>query len=83
MADIEVIPNATKAQEIYSNIVKSAAKELLWIFPTPNAFIRQDKMGAIQLARQGAKERNVKVRILVPVSSLIEQKSTATKGILS
>jgi signal transduction histidine kinase len=74
LADIEVIPNATKAQEIYSNIVKSAAKELLLIFPTPNAFIRQDKMGAIQLARQAAKERNVKVRILVPVSSLVEQK---------
>ncbi len=74
LADIEVIPSSTRAQEIYSNIVKSAAEEILWIFPTTSAFIRQDKIGAIQLAQQAAKERNVKVRILVPPSSLIEQK---------
>ncbi|MGC2683167.1 MAG: ATP-binding protein [Candidatus Nitrosopolaris sp.] len=74
LADIEVIPSSTRAREIYSNIVKSAAEEILWIFPTTSAFIRHDKIGAIQLAQQAAKERNVKVRILVPPSSLIEQK---------
>jgi signal transduction histidine kinase/CheY-like chemotaxis protein len=74
LADIEVIPSSTRTQEIYSNIVKSAAEEILWIFHTTNAFIRQDKIEAIQLAQQAAKERNVKVRILVPASSLIEQK---------
>ena len=74
LAGIEVIPSSTRAQEIYSNLIKSAAGEILWIFPTTNAFIRQDKMGGIQLAQQAAKERNVKVRILVPSSSLIEQK---------
>ena len=73
LADI-VIPSPTRAQEIYSNIVKSASEEILWIFPTTTAFIRQDEIGAIQLAHQAAKERNVKVRILVPPSSLIEQK---------
>ena len=79
LADIEVIPSSTRTQEIYSNIVKSAAEEILWIFPTTNAFIRQDKNGAIQLAQQAAKERNVKVRILVPASSLIEQKAQQLK----
>jgi signal transduction histidine kinase/CheY-like chemotaxis protein len=74
LADIEVIPSSARAQEKYLNIVKSAEEEVLWIFPTTNAFIRQDKIGAIQLAQQAAKERNVKVRILVPASSLIEQK---------
>ena len=74
LADIEVIPSPTRAEEIYLNIVKSAAEEILWIFLTTSAFIRQDKIGAIQLAQQAAKERNVKVRILVPPSSLIEQK---------
>jgi signal transduction histidine kinase/ActR/RegA family two-component response regulator len=54
LADIEVIPSPTRAQEIYSNIVKSAAEEILWIFPTTNAFIRQDKIGTIQLAQQAA-----------------------------
>ena len=79
LADIEVIPSSTRAQEIYSNLVKSAAEEILWIFPTTNAFIRQEKIGGIQLAQQAAKERNVKVRILVPTNSLIEQKTQQLK----
>src|SRR5919198_470458 len=74
LADIEVIPSSARAQEIYLNIVRSAAEEILWIFPTTNAFIRQDKIGAIQLGKDAAKERNVKVRILAPASNLIEQK---------
>ena len=74
MADIEVIPSSARAQEIYSGYCKGASEEILWIFPTTNSFIRQDKIGAIQLAKQAAKERNVKVRILVPANSLIEQK---------
>jgi two-component system, OmpR family, sensor histidine kinase VicK len=48
------------------DIVKAASKEILWIFPTTNAFLRQDKMGAIPLAIQAARERNVRVKILVP-----------------
>jgi signal transduction histidine kinase len=71
---IEVIPSSTRAQEKYLNMVRSAQEEVLWIFPTANALIRQDKIGAIPLAKQAAKERNVLVRILIPTSSLIEQK---------
>jgi hypothetical protein len=74
LAHIEVIPSSKRAQEMYLNIVRSATKEILWIFPTTNAFIREDKIGIIQLAKEAAKERNVKVRILVPANSLIEQK---------
>ena len=74
MADIEVIPSSARAQDLYLDIIKTASEEILWIFPTANAFIRQDKIGAIQLAKQAAKERNVKVRILVPTNRLIEQK---------
>ena len=74
LADIEVIPSSTRAQEIYLNIVKSAAEEILWIFPTANAFICQEKIGVIKLAKQATKQRTVKVRILVPTNHLIEQK---------
>ena len=74
LADIEVIPSSDEAQKIYLNIVKAATEEVLLIFPTVNAFIRQDKMGAIPLAKVAAREGNVKVRILVPANSLIEQK---------
>ena len=60
LADIEVIPSSARAQEKYLNIVKSAAEEVLWIFPTTNAFIRQDKIGAIQLAQQASKRKKCK-----------------------
>lgn len=71
--DIEVIPSSDEAQKIYLNIVTAAKEEVLWIFPTVNAFIRQNEMGAIPLAKVAARKRNVRVRILVPANSLIEQ----------
>jgi phosphatidylserine/phosphatidylglycerophosphate/cardiolipin synthase-like enzyme len=74
LADIEVIPSSARAQELYLDIVKSASEEILLIFPSINAFIRQEKIGAIQLAEEAAKERNVKIRILVPRNGLVEQK---------
>src|SRR5919199_1480623 len=74
LADVEVIPSSVRAQELYLDLVKSASEEILWIFPTPSAFIRQEKIGAIQLAKEAAEERNVKVRIMIPANSLIEQK---------
>jgi signal transduction histidine kinase len=74
LADIQVIANSLRAQDRYIEIVKSASKEILWIFPTTSAFLRQDKMGAIPLAMQAARERNVKVKVLVPANKLIEEK---------
>jgi signal transduction histidine kinase/CheY-like chemotaxis protein len=74
LADIEVIPSSARAQGIYLDIVNAAKEEILWIFPTTNAFFRQDKIGAIPVAIQAARERNVIVRILVPGNSLIEEK---------
>jgi two-component system, OmpR family, sensor histidine kinase VicK len=73
LADIEVVPSSAKAQDRYLNILKSASEEILLIFPTTGSVIRQEKIGVIQLAIQGAKERNVKVRILMPSNSLTEQ----------
>ncbi len=72
--DIEVIPSSAKAQEMYLNIVGSATEEILLIFPTTSAFIRQEKIGVIRLAKEAAKDRNVKVRILMPTKSLVKQK---------
>ena len=74
LADIEVISSSLRAHDRYLDIVKQASEEILWIFPTTNAFIRQDKMGAIPLAIESARERNVKVRILMPANNVVEQK---------
>jgi signal transduction histidine kinase len=74
LADVEVIPSSARAQHLFLDTIKTALEEILWIFPTTNAFVRQDNMGAIPLAIQAARERNVKVKILVPANSLIQQK---------
>ncbi|HYV52722.1 MAG TPA: hypothetical protein VE971_05450 [Candidatus Eisenbacteria bacterium] len=62
LADIEVIPRSARSRLLYLDLVKNAKEEILFIFPTSSAFIRQEKMGAIPLAVQAAKERAVKVR---------------------
>ena len=74
LADVEIIPSSVRAQELYLDMVKGVSEEILWIFPTPRAFIRQEKIGAIQFAKDVAKERNVKIRIMIPADKLIEQK---------
>jgi hypothetical protein len=43
-------------------------KRYYGLFPSINAYIRQERIGAIQLAKDAAKERNVKVRIMIPAN---------------
>lgn len=68
-ATIEVIPNSNSAREIYLKLIKNAEKEILLMFPTTNAFNRQEKIGVLELA----KYLNLKVRILVPAHKSTEQ----------
>jgi len=66
------VRNSTKAQKLYLKILKSASKEILLIFPTTNAFFRQEKIGVMQLLKESAEGQKVKVRILMPISKLTE-----------
>ena len=72
LADIEVFHTASRTREVYLDLVKEATKEILFIFPSHNAFSRQHKIGAIGLAEKAATERNVEVRILMPANKLID-----------
>jgi hypothetical protein len=47
LADIEVIPRSARTRLLYLDLVKNAKEEILFIFPTSTAFIRQEKVGAI------------------------------------
>ena len=64
-ADVEVIPMSPRAKDLYLNLVKKAEKEVIIMFPTTNAFIRQKNIGVIQFSEEAA-QRDVKVRILMP-----------------
>ena len=74
LAEIEVIPRSSRARIVYLELVRNAREGILFIFPTSSAFIRQDKIGAIPLAVEAAKKRNVKVRILVPYIEAVENR---------
>ena len=54
-ADVEVIPMSSRARDLYLNLVKNAEKEIIIMFPTTDAFIRQKNMGVIQFSEEGSK----------------------------
>jgi sugar-specific transcriptional regulator TrmB len=41
LGDVEIFPSAFRAREVYLDILKEAKEEILFIFPTPNAYVRQ------------------------------------------
>lgn len=81
MADIEVIPNASKARELYFQILKAATEEILLLFPTVNAFIRQEKIvqGSLLLSNTEKSRKKIKFRILMPFKQQIEPMITNFK----
>ena len=48
----EIIDNPLKTQELFINLVKSAKSEVLLILPTINAFMREYRIGIIQLFKE-------------------------------
>jgi two-component system, OmpR family, sensor histidine kinase VicK len=48
----EIIGNPLRIKELFINLIKSAKTEVLLILPTVNAFIREYKMGIIQLLKE-------------------------------
>ena len=66
---IEVIRDPFEIQKISYELIKSAKKEILIIFSTANVFYRQEKARALELLKEAATLRHVKVRILVPIAN--------------
>jgi two-component system sensor histidine kinase VicK len=64
---VKVISQKTKVKDLYFDLLKSSKKEIMLIYPSNKAFMRQQRIEIIDLVKQVAKEKNVKVRVLVPV----------------
>jgi two-component system, OmpR family, sensor histidine kinase VicK len=75
LGSTEVILGPLRIQELFVDLVKSAKQEILLILPTTNSFLREHKLGIIQLLKQVASisEYNVNVRILTPTNDAIEK----------
>jgi two-component system, OmpR family, sensor histidine kinase VicK len=48
----EVIDNPSKTKALFIDLIKSAKSEILLILPTVNAFLREYRIGALQLFRE-------------------------------
>ena len=55
-------------------MMKSSKHEILLLLPTANAFLREERLGIIQLLKQAATELGLNVRILSPTNDIIENK---------
>jgi len=64
---VETIREPSEIQKIGFELIKKAEDEILVLFSTANAFRRQEKAGSLELLKEAAKLRGVKVRILVPI----------------
>ena len=67
---IEVIQNSSRTKDLYLNLINNSKEEIMLLFPTTNAFVRQDKIGVLESSIEAVKHRSVKVRILMPAHEL-------------
>jgi signal transduction histidine kinase len=71
---IEIIQIPSRTKELFLDLVNSAEEEVLLLFPTVNSFLREDRIGVIQLLTEAASiERKVRVRIISPTNSIVEK----------
>jgi signal transduction histidine kinase len=74
LGSTEIIQIPSRIKELFIDLVKSAKEEVLLLLPTTNAFLREERIGVIQLLKEAASiERTVRVRIITPTNSIIEK----------
>jgi two-component system sensor histidine kinase VicK len=73
LGETEIIQSPKKILELFINMIKSAKSEILLLLPTINAFLREERIGAIELLKESAAEYNVNVRIMTPSNDDIEK----------
>jgi two-component system sensor histidine kinase VicK len=73
----DLIQNPQKTLDLFLNLIKSAQFEIMLIIPTINAFLREERIGAIKLLKRATIERNVMVRIIGPSNKIIENELLA------
>jgi two-component system, OmpR family, sensor histidine kinase VicK len=74
---IEVVPNSNRAREMYLKLMRNAEREIILMFPTTNAFERQERLGIFEFF----KVPDIKVRILMPEDKSIYQTLANLKDI--
>src|SRR5215469_6836193 len=68
---IKIIQDPVEIQRLAFSLIQKAMEEILVMYSTANAFHRQEHAGKLQLLKEAATERGVKVRILTPKDELM------------
>jgi two-component system, OmpR family, sensor histidine kinase VicK len=69
----DIIQSPRMILDLFTNMIKSAKTEILLILPTINAFLREERIGVIELLKKSSIENNVNVRIITPSNNVIEK----------
>jgi two-component system sensor histidine kinase VicK len=64
---IETIRDPSEIQNLSFDLVRSAKVEVLILFSTINSFYRQKRTGMIRLLEEASDQRQVRIRILIPL----------------
>ncbi|HEU4823006.1 MAG TPA: HAMP domain-containing sensor histidine kinase [Nitrososphaeraceae archaeon] len=68
----EIIQSPRKVLDLFLNMIKLAEREILLILPTTNAFLREERIGTLELLRKSVLDHN-NVRIITPTNDHIER----------
>jgi two-component system, OmpR family, sensor histidine kinase VicK len=78
----DIIQSPSKILELFINLIKSAKSEILLMLPTINAFLREERIGVIELLKKSATENNVHVRIITPGNDVVKKILQDTGSVL-
>ena len=81
LGSTELIHNTKKILDLFLSMIQSAKAEILLMLPTTNAFLREERIGAIKLLDVLATEHDVNVRIITPTNDVIENILGATESV--
>ena len=72
----EIIDNPSKTQELFVDLIKNAKSEVLLMMPTINSFMREYRIGVIQLLEELSNKpegKAINIRILAPINNTIKK----------
>jgi two-component system, OmpR family, sensor histidine kinase VicK len=69
----DIIQSPRMILDLFTNMIKSAKTEILLMLPTINAFLREERIGVLELLKKSSIENNVNVRIITPSNNVIEK----------
>ena len=73
LGETKIIQSPEKILDLFIHLIKSAKSEILLMLPTINAFLREERIGVIELLKKSATENDVNVRIITPSNDVIEK----------